>query len=42
MVEMGRRAISGGWAAYARLAEEVRRTWPRDHSVQAVLDEVRR
>lgn len=42
MVEAGRRAVSGGWAAYARLAEEIRRSWPRDYSAQTALDEVRR
>ncbi len=42
MVEAGRRAVSGGWAAYARLAEEIRRAWPQEHSAQTTLDEVRR
>ncbi|RME32501.1 MAG: type II toxin-antitoxin system Phd/YefM family antitoxin [Thermoflexia bacterium] len=42
MVEVGRRAVSGGWAAYARLAEEIRRAWPPDRSSQVVPDEVRR
>ncbi len=42
MVETGRQAVRGGWAAYARLAEEIRQTWPRDRSAQAALDEVRR
>ncbi len=42
MVEAGRRAVSGGWAAYARPAEEIRRAWPQEHSAQTTLDEVRR
>ncbi len=42
MKEAERRTISGGWTAYARLAEEIRRAWPSDQSSQTVLDEVRR
>ena len=41
MVEAGKEAVVGGWAAYARLAEEVRRAWPKGRPAQAALDEVR-
>lgn len=41
-VEAGRRAVSGGWAACARVAEEIRRARPPDRPSQTVLDEVRR
>lgn len=42
MVEAGRRAVLGGWATYARVAEEIRRAWPCNRSTQSTLDEVRR
>jgi len=40
MAEAGKRAVSEGWSAYIRLAEEIRQSWPPDRSSQAVLDEV--
>lgn len=42
MMEAGKRALAGGWAAYARLANELRQAWPQDRSAQSALDEVRR
>jgi prevent-host-death family protein len=41
-IETGQRPFSSGWAAYASLAEEIRRSWPPHRSAQAALDEVRR
>jgi len=31
-----------GWKAYERIAEEIRREWPKGASTQALMDEVRR
>jgi len=42
MVEASKQAVAGGWEAYARAAEQVRRAWPAERKTQEVLDEVRR
>lgn len=42
MVEAGKHTLAGGWTAYARLADELRQTWPQEQSTQSALDEVRR
>jgi prevent-host-death family protein len=43
IVEVGRQAAAnGGWAAYARVATQVRQAWPASRRAQDVLDEVRR
>lgn len=34
-------AASAGWEGYERLAEDIRRQWPRDARTRDVLDEVR-
>lgn len=41
-VSMGKRAALGGWEAYERLAEELRRAWPVEQRTQDLIDAVRR
>ncbi len=42
MVEVARQNEIDGWGTYARLAEELRRSWPTDKSTQQLMDEIRR
>jgi prevent-host-death family protein len=42
MVEAGRQAAGGGWEAYARIAERLRRSWPAGLKTQEIMDEIRR
>ena len=43
MVEASKQAVAGGWEAYVRAAEQVRRAWPAERKTEEeVLDEVRR
>jgi len=42
MVEAGKRSLAGGWATYARVAEQVRQAWPKERTSSAILDEIRR
>jgi len=43
MVGAGRQAATnGGWAAYARVAVQVRQAWPASRRAQDILDETRR
>ena len=42
MVEASKQAVVGGWEAYARAAEQVRRAWPAEHKTPEVLNEIRR
>lgn len=35
-------SIADGWQGYNRLANELRRKWPKDLSTQSLLDETRR
>ena len=41
VVDASRKAVVGGWEAYARVAEQVRRAWPAERGTQEVLDKVR-
>ena len=41
MVPTGKQSLTGGWEAYAQLAEELRQAWPTDQSRQELLDEIR-
>jgi prevent-host-death family protein len=42
MVEASKQAVTGGWDAYARVAEQVREAWPVEQTTDEILDEVRR
>jgi prevent-host-death family protein len=42
IVEASRQAMSGGWEAFARLAERLRPAWPAGLTTQQVMDEIRR
>jgi len=42
MMKASKQAVVGGWEAYARVAEQVRRTWPAGCKTAEVLDEIRR
>lgn len=42
MVEASKRSVTGGWDAYARVAEQVRQAWPAERETQQVMDEIRR
>ncbi len=42
MVEVSKQSVTGGWDAYARVAEQVRQAWPAEQETQQVLDEIRR
>jgi len=35
-------SIPDGWQVYARLANELRRKWPKDISTKSLLDQIRR
>ncbi len=39
--EKGKQHVASGWDRYARLAEELRQSWPQDQETQALLDEIR-
>lgn len=42
MLKAGRERAGDGWQRYARLAEQLRATWPVDADTQTLLDEIRR
>ena len=42
VVEASKQTLVGGWEAYARVAEQVRRDWPSERETRDVLDEIRR
>ena len=42
MVQAGKQSLTGGWEAYAQLAEQARQAWPAEKSTQELLDEIRR
>ena len=42
MLQAGKRAVAGGWEAYARLAESLRQVWPAEQRTQSLVDAVRR
>lgn len=43
IVEASRQAaVNDGWAAYTRVAAQVRQDWPASRRAQDILDEIRR
>ena len=42
IVQASKRSVTGGWGAYAQVAEQVRQAWPAEQSTQDLLDEIRR
>ncbi len=42
VVGASKQTLVGGWEAYARVAEQVRRDWPAKRETRDVLDEIRR
>ena len=41
MVQVGKQSTTGGWEAYAQLAEQTREAWPAEKRTQELLDEIR-
>ena len=41
MLEAGKQSALGGWEAYKRLADELRREFPAGISTQVILDDIR-
>jgi prevent-host-death family protein len=41
VVDASKKAVVGGWEAYARVTEKVRQAWPAERDTQEVLDEIR-
>ena len=42
MVEASKQSLIGGWETYARVAEQVRQSWPGEQETQPVLAGLRR
>jgi prevent-host-death family protein len=42
MVQVGKQSMTGGWEAYAQLAEQTREAWPAEKRTQELLNEIRR
>ena len=42
MIQVGKQSRTGGWEAYAQLAEQTREAWPAEKRTQELLDEIRR
>ena len=42
ILRSARRSVPDGWQEYARLANELRRKWPKDLSTKSLLDQTRR
>ena len=41
ILQLSKQHVTGGWEAYAHLAEELRQEWPQGRDTQALLDEIR-
>jgi prevent-host-death family protein len=41
VLDASKKAVVGGWEAYARVTEKVRQAWPAERDTQEVLDEIR-
>ena len=42
ILRSARQSVPDGWQVYARLANELRRKWPKDISTKSLLDQTRR
>ena len=42
ILHSARQSVPDGWQVYARLANELRRKWPKDISTKSLLDQTRR
>ncbi len=42
MIETDEQSIADGWDAYARIAEQMRQTWPAEQETRQLLNAVRR